>query len=96
MQAHKAAAQPLRHHLGELGLADAGLALEEQRAAHVEGQEDRDREAALGDIVPALEQRERLIDRRGEGGGGGGQARYAAARGGASVVRRSRPPRGGP
>ena len=41
--------------LGELGLADAGLALEQQRAAELERQEDRRRERPVGDVVAAPE-----------------------------------------
>ena len=41
--------------LGELGLADAGLALEEQRPAELERQEDRRRERAVGDVVALAE-----------------------------------------
>jgi len=36
---------------GERGLADAGLALEEQRPLQAQRQEQRDREATVGDIV---------------------------------------------
>ena len=42
-------------HLGELGLADAGLALEQQRAPELERQEDRGRERAVGDVVALAE-----------------------------------------
>ncbi len=38
-------------HLGQLGLADAGLAFEEQRATELEGEEDRRRERAIGDVA---------------------------------------------
>ncbi len=41
--------------LGQLGLADAGLALEQQRAAELERQEDRRRDGAIGDVVAAPE-----------------------------------------
>ena len=41
--------------LGELGLADAGLALEQQRPAELERQEDRRRERAVGDVVALAE-----------------------------------------
>ena len=37
--------------LGELRLADAGLAFEEQRAAELEREEDGRRERAVGDVV---------------------------------------------
>ena len=56
-------------HLGDLGLADAGLAFEEQRPAELEREEHRRREAALRDVVVGGEQFEGCID-----GGGNGMA----------------------
>ena len=56
--------------LGELGLADAGLALEEQRAAELERQEDGRRERSVGDVVAATEV---VLDRL-DGAGAGGAA----------------------
>ena len=44
-----------REDLRELGLADPGLALEQERAAELERQEDRRRERAIGDVVAASE-----------------------------------------
>ena len=46
-------AEARREHLGELGLADAGLALEEQRAAELEREEHGGRDRAVGDVVVA-------------------------------------------
>ena len=37
------------------GLADAGLALEEQRASETQGQEQRDRQALVGDVALVAE-----------------------------------------
>src|SRR5204862_66983 len=53
-------------HRADLGLADAGLAFEKQRAVHLEGEEYRGGEAALGDIVSACEQGESVVDRLGK------------------------------
>jgi hypothetical protein len=46
--------------LGHLGLADAGLALDQQRLAELAGQEDRGGQGAVGEV--AL-RGERLADR---------------------------------
>ena len=40
-----------RQRLGDLGLADAGLALQQQRLLEGGGQEDRRREALVGEIA---------------------------------------------
>ena len=53
-------AQRCREDLGELGLADPGLALEEQRSTELEGQEDGGRDGPIGDVVAAPEV---LLDR---------------------------------
>ena len=55
LEADEPGAEGRREDLGELGLADAGLALEEQRAAELEGEEDRRRERAVGDVVALAE-----------------------------------------
>ena len=59
-----------RQDLGQLGLADAGLALEEERAAELEGQEDRGRHRSVGDVVAAPEVVLDRLDRAGAGGAG--------------------------
>src|SRR6185436_16422794 len=69
LQAHERAAEPGRERLRHLGLAHARLALEEQRPLELQGQEDRSREPALGDVVLAREQRRRGVDARGMWGG---------------------------
>ena len=45
-------AERRREDLGELGLADPGLALEQQRAAQLQREEDGRRERSVGDVVP--------------------------------------------
>ena len=51
LQPDQPAAERLRQHLGDLGLADAGLAFEEDRPAHLQRQEQHGRERAVGEIV---------------------------------------------
>ena len=48
-------AQRGRQDLGELGLADPGLALEQQRTAQLQREEDGRRERSVGDVVPRPE-----------------------------------------
>ena len=57
-----------RQHFGDLGLADARFAFEEQRSPHFQGQEHCRGEAALGDVIGAGQQLDRVVDGRGEGG----------------------------
>ena len=56
LQPDQLAAGPRRQHLGELGLADAGLALEQQRPLQLEREEDRRRQPFVGQ-VPVLGER---------------------------------------
>src|SRR6266850_1299268 len=63
LQANELAAERLRHHLADFGLADAGLALQEQRAAHGERKEKGGGEAAIGHVLARREQRLGLVDR---------------------------------
>ena len=49
--------ETLREGLRELGLADARLALEEERAAELERKEDGGREPPVGEVVGRGEQR---------------------------------------
>ena len=65
LQPHQIALQRPRHHLRDLGLPHAGLALEKQRALHPEREEEGGGEAALGDVVVLAQQRERLVYRTG-------------------------------
>ena len=50
------AVRPRRQHLGDLGLADAGLALEQQRSLERQGEEDRGGQSLVGE-VPVLGER---------------------------------------
>src|SRR5205823_1016598 len=63
LQANQLAPERLRHHLADLGLADARLALEKERPAHGEREEKRGGKAAVGHILAGSEQGLRLIDR---------------------------------
>ena len=51
LEADQLAAGPAGQRLGHLGLADAGLALEEQRALQAQGEEDRRRQALVGEVA---------------------------------------------
>jgi hypothetical protein len=55
-----------REHLGDLGLADAGLSFEEQRPAHLEREEQHGRERTVGEVIGPCQQIERVIDRGGQ------------------------------
>ncbi len=61
LQPHQPALQRAREHLGDLGLADAGLALEKQRPLHFQGKEQRGGEAAFGHVVGARQQRRGVV-----------------------------------
>src|SRR5213075_420879 len=78
LQAYQLAAERLRDHLADLGLADAGLALEEQRPPHGERQEQRRGEAAIGHVLAGGEQGLRFIDRLRKRRGDGEAAERAA------------------
>ena len=67
LQADQPATEGGGQHLGDLGLADARLALEEERPVELEGQQDRGREAAVGDVLAGGEQPDGILDGRGEG-----------------------------
>ena len=66
LQADEAAAERRGQHLGDLGLADPGLALEEQRPAHLEREKQHGRERPVGEIVGGREQIEGCVDRGGQ------------------------------
>ena len=53
--------------LGDLGLADPGLALQEKRPVQLERQEESGRQRPFGDVVAAGEQVQCLIDGGGQG-----------------------------
>src|SRR5690606_12523865 len=51
LQANQVGAEDRGQNLGDLGLADAGLAFEQQRLGQLQRQENRRREARVGDIL---------------------------------------------
>ena len=63
LQPDQAAAERLRQHLGDLGLADAGLAFEENRPAHLEREIKHSAERAVGEIIGPGEEIDRGVDR---------------------------------
>ena len=63
LQADQLAAGPRRQHLGHLGLADAGLALEQQRPAQRHGQEHRRRQPLVGQVAVRRQGRRDVVDR---------------------------------
>ena len=62
LQAHELAARPARQHLGDLGLADARLALEQQRALQAYREEDRGGEALVGQVLVLFERGTNVVD----------------------------------
>ena len=62
LQPDQLAPQRRRQHLGDLGLADAGLAFEKQRPAHAQRQIGHGRERTLGEITARGQQFEHRID----------------------------------
>src|SRR5262249_33048024 len=44
-------AEDVGEHLGDLGLADSGLAFEEERLGHLEGEEERGCQTSVGDVA---------------------------------------------
>ena len=65
LQADERAAEGPGQHLGDLGLADAGLAFEKQRATKLQREEDAGGEPAIAEVVVLLEQRDDGVDRPG-------------------------------
>ena len=63
LQPDQPAAERLREHLGDLGLADAGLAFEENRPAHLERQVKHGAERAVGEIIGPGEEIDGGVDR---------------------------------
>ena len=55
LQAQQGALQGDRQRLGQLGLADAGFAFQQQRALQPQGQEDGGGEAAVGEVAGGLQ-----------------------------------------
>ena len=69
LQANQRSLQRRGQHLGNLGLAHARLALAEQRTAQLEGEIEDGGEAAIGDVVAALQKFDSGIDGGRRGGG---------------------------
>ena len=67
LQPDQLAAERLGQHLGDLGLADAGLAFQKQRPAHPERQKQHGRQRAVGDIMAGGEKLQRVVDGRRDG-----------------------------
>ena len=63
LQPDQPAAERGREHLGDLGLADAGLAFEENRPAHLEREVEHGAERAVGEIIGLGEEIDRGVDR---------------------------------
>src|SRR4029077_8931455 len=63
LQTNERAAEAAGEDFCYLGLAHACLAFEKQRPPHLEGEEDRGREAALAHVIGACEQGEGVVDR---------------------------------
>ena len=70
LQAQQLAAGPRREDLGHLGLAHAGLALEQQRPVEDQGQEDRRGQALVGQVSLVGEGRGDVFDAQSGGSGG--------------------------
>ena len=70
LQPDQAAAERRGQHLGDLGLADAGLAFEEDRPGHLERQIKHRAERAVGQIVGLGQEVDRGVDRGRERTGG--------------------------
>ena len=75
-------ARPRRQHLGHLGLAHAGLALEQERALQGQGQEDGRGQALVGEVAVGGEGGRDGLDAQ----PAGGDARAVLGEGGQSVV----------
>ena len=62
LQPDQPATQGLRQYLGDLGLADAGLAFQEQRPAHFEREVEHGSKRAVGEIFGFRQKRDGGID----------------------------------
>ncbi len=63
LQADQLAAEDLRQHLGDLGLAYAGFAFQKQRPAHAQREKHRRRQRPLGNIFALREQGQGFVYR---------------------------------
>jgi hypothetical protein len=52
-----------RHHLGDFGLADACLSLQQKRTLELQREIDGRRQPAIGDVEVSREERLELVDR---------------------------------
>ena len=86
LQAHEVALQVLGQRLGQLGLADAGRALDEHRLAEAGGEVGDQRGRLTGQVADALKALGDLVDGRGDDG-----ALIAMMLGGACTGPRERP-----
>ena len=105
LEPHEVPRKPRGEHLGDLGLADARLALEEERPLQLQREEDGGGEPAVGDVVLRGEEIERRVD-----GGGDSSAGVMRTKGAAddpatrkdsnssavAAINRRRPPRATP
>ena len=69
LQPDEARAQRRRQHLGDLRLADARLAFEEERPLQRQREVDRHRQRAVGDVQLAAQRLLQFVDGRGRGTG---------------------------
>ena len=62
LQADQVGPERRREHLRDLGLADAGLALQQQRSVQLQREVDRSRQTVVGDVQMVREQAPQLVD----------------------------------
>src|SRR5450759_957327 len=67
LEADEAGTQHVGHDLGRLGLADTGLAFDEQRFLELQRKEDRGRKASVTDVATLAQARLDVFDRGGYG-----------------------------
>ena len=82
LQPNELGAEARSEDLGDVGLADARLALEKERPLQLQGEVDRRRQPAVGDVTLTLEQGLELLD------GGDGRGQHYATRAAAAVSAR--------
>jgi hypothetical protein len=64
LQPDQRAAERLGQDFGDLGLADAGLAFQEQRPLHAKRKEQHRRQRTVGNIITAFQKRDSFINGR--------------------------------
>src|SRR5450755_3215388 len=92
LEADETAAEVGGQHLGDLGLANAGLAFQEQRFSQREREKNRHRKRTVGDVAPAREQCFDFFD--GCGNLKGHECRFAAEDAYPTLYMRHLAPRG--